>query len=105
MSSGTKLFSRTNRNLTYFGRMDALWCDGKKGEELNPKNTRKTVMHRGGGVIVWGCMSATGVGNLLFIGEIMNKTVYMNILKQNLNQSAEKLNIRDNYYFQQDNDP
>lgn len=49
-------------------------------------------------------MSAAGVGNLVFIEEIINKTVYMNVLKQNLNQSAEKLKIRDNYYFQQDND-
>lgn len=77
----------------------------KKGEELNPKNTRKTVKHGGGGVMVWGCMSAGGVGNLVFIEETMNKTVYMNILRENLNQSAEKLNIRHNYYFQQDNDP
>lgn len=77
----------------------------KKCEELNPKNTRKTVKHGGGGVMVWGCMSAAGVGNLVFIEETMNKTVYMNILKENLNQSAEKLNIRDEYYFQQDNDP
>lgn len=77
----------------------------KKNEELNPKNTRKTVKHGGGGVMVWGCMSAAGVGNLAFIEEIMNKTVYLNILKNNLNQSAEKLDIRRDYYFQQDNDP
>lgn len=76
----------------------------KKCEELNPKNTRKTVKHGGGGVMVWGCMPAAGVGNLVFIEEIMNKTVYMNILKENLNQSADKLNIRGDYYFQQDND-
>ena len=77
----------------------------KNLEELNPKNTRKTVKHGGGGVMVWGCMSAAGVGNLMIIDEIMNKTVYLNILKNNLNQSAEKLKIRNDYYFQQDNDP
>lgn len=71
----------------------------------NPKNSQKMVKHDGGGVTVWGCMSAAGVGNLVFIEEITNKTLYKNILKQNLNQSAKNLKIRDNYYFQQDNDP
>lgn len=77
----------------------------KKKEELNPKNTRKTVKHGGGGIMVWGCMSAAGAVNLEFIEETMTKTVYLNILKKNLNQSAEKLGIRSDYYFQQDNDP
>lgn len=55
--------------------------------------------------MVWGCKSAVGVGNLVFTEEIMNKTIYMDILKQNLNHSAEKLKICDKFYFQQDNDP
>lgn len=50
-------------------------------------------------------MSSSGVGNLTIIDGIMNKEVYLNILKQNLQQSAEKLGIVDTYHFQQDNDP
>lgn len=77
----------------------------KQGEALNPKNTIKTVKHGGGGVMVWGCMASAGVGNLVIIDEIMNKEVYLNILKANLKPSAEKLGISSTFYFQQDNDP
>ena len=31
-----------------------------------------TIQHDGGGVLVWGCMSASKLGNLIFIDGIMN---------------------------------
>lgn len=34
----------------------------------------------------------------------MAKTIYHNILKENLKASAEKLGIGNDYYFQYDND-
>lgn len=55
--------------------------------------------------MVWGCMSAAGVGNLHFIDGILNKDVYVDILKQNVKQSATKLGISNNFAFYQDNDP
>lgn len=55
--------------------------------------------------MVWGCMSAAGVGKLVFINGIMDKTVYLNILKENLLQSANKLSLGGKFCFQQDNDP
>ncbi|CAK9796254.1 Transposable element Tc1 transposase [Anthophora quadrimaculata] len=89
-----------------------LWgSDGKRlvwrenGKALNPKNIKTTVKHGGGSVMVWGCMSACGLGNLHFIEGIMDKYAYLNILKLNLKQSAEKFGIADYYHFQQDNDP
>ena len=36
------------------------------------------------GVMVWGWMVASGVDELVFIAETANKTVYLNILKDNL---------------------
>lgn len=73
--------------------------------ELENNNVVKTVKHGGGGVMVWGCMSSAGVGSLVFIDGTMDKSVYLNILKENLHKSVEKLGLGDNFYFQQDNDP
>lgn len=77
----------------------------KKNEELNPKNLVGTVKHAGGGVLVWGCMSASGLGNFIFIDGIMNHAVYINILNDNLKLSAQNLGIGNNFVFYQDNDP
>lgn len=72
---------------------------------LNPKHTIPTVKHGGGSVMVWGCMSAAGVGNLVFIEGIMDKMCYLNILRDNLKCSAEKLGLGTTFQFYQDNDP
>lgn len=64
-----------------------------------------TVKHGGGSVLVWGCMAASGVGKLVFIDGIMDRFVYLNILKNNLHASAAKLGIGMSFAFQQDNDP
>ncbi|GFX53515.1 transposable element Tcb1 transposase [Trichonephila clavipes] len=50
-------------------------------------------------------MSAGGVGELAFIDGIMDKHVYLGILKDNLEKSASKLGLRSGFIFQQDNDP
>ena len=74
----------------------------KPGTALNPKNLSSTVKH--GGVMVWGCIPAAGVGQLDFIESIMDKYGYIDVLKKNLHQSAAKLGLRDTFCFQQDND-
>lgn len=50
-------------------------------------------------------MAASGVGNLHFIEGTMDKNVYIDILKTNVKQSAQKLRIEHNFKFYQDNDP
>jgi len=78
----------------------------KPCEELKLKNVKPTVKHGGGSVLVWGCMSARGVGKLVFIDGIMNAEGYLKILKENLHSSATKMGLeRDKFIFQQDNDP
>lgn len=77
----------------------------KKNAEMLPQNLVPTVKHSGGSLMVWGCMSAAGVGKLHFIEGTMDHKMYINILKENLNVSAEKLGLQGNYIFQQDNDP
>ncbi|CAK9827571.1 Transposable element Tcb2 transposase [Anthophora retusa] len=77
----------------------------RSNTELDPKNVQNTVKHGGGGVMVWGCMSSSGVGELVFIDNIMDKYVYLDILKNNVRKSVEKLNLGRQFVFQQDNDP
>lgn len=77
----------------------------KVNTELNPNNMTGTVEHGGGSVMVWGCMAANGVGNLVFIENIMDRYGYLNILKNNLKESARKLGMEGSFIFQQDNDP
>ena len=47
--------------------------------------------------MIWGCISARGVGNIHFIDDIMVKYVYNDILKKNVKQSTIKM------VFQQEN--
>lgn len=77
----------------------------KPNTELDGKNIVKTVKHGGGSLMLWGAMGANGTGNLYEIRGIMDKNVYLDILKTNLKPSAQKLNMPRLFYFQQDNDP
>lgn len=74
-------------------------------EEFQPKNLIPTVKHGIGSVMVWGCMSANGVGKLRFVETNMDRFVYLDILKSSLEESATKLGLSGAWYFQQDNDP
>jgi hypothetical protein len=56
-------------------------------------------------VLVWGCLSATGGGSLLFIDGITNHRVYIDILKSHLHSTADKMRIKYNFVFMQDNYP
>jgi hypothetical protein len=97
-----------------------LWSDESKFELKNTKRRIKVYKKRGEGlrmdtinptikhdksVMVWGCVSGSGVGSLEEIPTIMDAKHYVGILTRNLHQSAVKLGIQDNYIFQSDNDP
>ena len=47
--------------------------------------------------MIWGCMAASGVGNLVFIDGIIDKIKYKNILEKNLHSSAIKLDLQEDY--------
>ncbi len=73
----------------------------RKGEEYKEnvcqRNTKKKC------VLMWGCMSAAGVGELHFIDGIMNSQMYCSILKEKMLPSLRALGRR--ALFQHDNDP
>ena len=101
--------------------MSVIWSDESKFEVFNQKRRQRvwrtskdaykkgmiqsTVKHGGGNTLVWGCFSYSGIGNLVEINGIMTGLGYLDIIKDNLQVSAEKMNIGDNFIFQQDNDP
>ncbi|CAK9809367.1 Transposable element Tc1 transposase [Anthophora plagiata] len=94
----TVLFSDESK-FNIYGSDGRIMVWRKKNEHLKPANMCPTVKHGGGGVLVWGCMSASGVGKLKFIETIMDQHVYLDILRENLKSSAEKLNLG-NFIFQ-----
>ncbi|OXA40190.1 Transposable element Tcb1 transposase [Folsomia candida] len=77
----------------------------KTNEALKMKNLNPTVKHGGGSVMVWGCFSSAGPGNMEFVETTMNQHIYQDILNGNVKSSAAKLALGRRYIFQQDNDP
>lgn len=77
----------------------------KPGEAFSLSCVRGTVKHGGGNVMVWGCMSWKGVGNIEFIEDIMNADHYISILGRNIKSSVRKLHMGRQFIFQHDNDP
>uniref|UniRef100_A0AAR2M3I2 Tc1-like transposase DDE domain-containing protein n=1 Tax=Pygocentrus nattereri TaxID=42514 RepID=A0AAR2M3I2_PYGNA len=73
------------------------------GEEYQDNCLLPTVKRGGGSIMVCGCMSAAGTGELRFIEGNMNSTMYCDILKQSMIPSFWKLHRK--AVFQQDNNP
>lgn len=74
----------------------------KKNSQDNVANTIPIVNHSGGSIMIWDCMSAKGIGNIEVIDGIMDQHVYNNILRNNVKQSAKKMELPHVYTFQQD---
>ncbi len=64
------------------------------GEEYKDKFVLPSVKHGGGSVMVWGCMSAAGTGELQFIEGTMNANMYCDMLKQSMIPSFRRLGRR-----------
>ncbi|GBN11025.1 hypothetical protein AVEN_17604-1 [Araneus ventricosus] len=47
----------------------------RKNEEINPKNLVGTVKYGGGGVLVWGCISASWLGSRTYKRDTLQATV------------------------------
>ena len=68
-----------------------------------PEYVVPKVKHGGCSVMIWGCFSNSGIGDLVEI-DIMKKEEYNRFLKQNAVPSGLQLNGA-GFVFQPDNDP
>jgi hypothetical protein len=68
-------------------------CGKNLGKNFIKNHLCSKVKHVCDSVMVWGCVAASGVGNLDFIKGNMNKHFYINILREPLTASAGKLGI------------
>ena len=60
----------------------------------------------GGGIMLWGCMTAKGVGGFCRIHGTMDAELYVEILRGELLDTVKKHKLRkDRVTFQQDDDP
>uniref|UniRef100_A0A8C7FCB6 Transposase n=1 Tax=Oncorhynchus kisutch TaxID=8019 RepID=A0A8C7FCB6_ONCKI len=69
------------------------------------RNTIPTVKHGGGNIMLWGCFSAKGTGQLHRIKGTMDGAMYRQILGENLLPLARALKMGHGWVFQHDNDP
>lgn len=76
----------------------------RKGEEFCKNCIKPTVKGGGESVLVWGSMSAKGTGPIHRITGIMDRYVYLNIVKNILLPFAEEY-MPEEWIYQADNDP
>ena len=79
------------------------WTWRRRGQQLRQKHVTQTVKHDKC-VMVWGCFSSAGVGEIFIIEDTLNSARYIRILSSFMLPSARQL-IGKNFVFQQDNDP
>jgi transposase len=81
------------------------WVWNKPGSALTDQHIQGTVKFGGGSLMMWGCMTAQGVGYACRIDGRMDSALYVDILNDELMQTLEYYGLdRGDIVFQQDND-
>jgi len=93
-------------------KINRLGSDGKEyvwirhGQERNSQHYKGTTKFGGGSLILWGCMTAEGVGFATRIDGGLDAELYVGILEDELVRSLVYYGLEiENIVFQQDNDP
>lgn len=102
-----KIMTIFNYSIQIFGTPGAQFVRRRPGEAFRPDCIAPTVKHGGGSVMIWGCMSASGVGEVFVCDGRMNSERYISMLDEVFEASVLKLfdGNEAEYLFQQDNAP
>ncbi|GBM47153.1 hypothetical protein AVEN_139231-1 [Araneus ventricosus] len=84
--SRTVFYSQTKANISFLDKKNHKRVWQRSGERLKQMHTLKTVKHGGRNVMVWGCFSSKGVGEIVMIDSKI--TVSMSI-------SCPKTHVKD----------
>ena len=96
------VFSDESRFLLY--RNDGRpYVRRRPGEAYRDDCVQPTLKHGGGGLMVWGCMSESGVGELVLVKGCLCASDYISLLKWALSASVRSLGLQNEYIFQHDN--
>lgn len=88
-----------------FGSDGRSWYWKHENESRNPRHIQQTVKHGGGSIMIWGCMTADGPGNMCKIEGIMDQHLYKSILQEDFLETVDWYGLElKNIIFQQDND-
>lgn len=99
---------------TKVNRMGSDGCEivwVQRHEGLNDRTIQPTVKFGGGNIMAWGAMTWAGVGKVHQVAGRMNAIQFVSILDQYLKPTLDACSIvpglpsRDQFLFQQDNDP
>ena len=89
-----------------FGSDGCKWAWIRDGEAIQNRHMKQTIKHGGGSMMIWGYMTAQGVGFMCKIDSIMDQYLYRSILKDELLKTIEFYELEPKQViFQHDNDP
>ena len=92
--------------INHLGSDGRQWVWKRPGASLTAQHITPTVKFGGGNVMIWGCMTAHGVGYMCRIEGKMDAELYEEILEDHVVQTVDFYGMdQDNFIFQQDNDP
>jgi transposase len=113
-------FAEQFSEFSYFQWKDVLWTDESKyclikGKEiywnrrpvpLKEENIKRTKKFNGESIIVWGCITGEGTGELVRLKSKVDSNAYIKILEDGLLRTIENKNLDPNkVIFMQDNAP
>ena len=100
-----KVIWSNETKINHLGSDGCKWAWKRAGEGLSDRLVNGTLRFRGGSLMMWGCMTWEGVGFATKINGRIDGDLYLQILKDELQQTLEYYGLNPpNTIFQQDND-